>query len=82
MNDEGKDIANAEFNVHVLTPESLEVMKVIAAKFDRLLCELHVLGLVESRELSLVHTKLEEACFYAKKCYASHNCLLDESANG
>jgi len=76
MNDEKKEIVNEEFRVHVLTPEGLEVMKVIADKFDKLLCELHAIGLVKSRELSLVHTKLEEACFYAKKTYARHNYLL------
>lgn len=76
MSDEVKEIVNEEFRVHVLTPEGLEGMKVIAAKFDKLLCELHephLLGLAGSRELSLVHTKLEEACFYAKKAYAIYH---------
>ena len=72
MNDEIKDIVNDEFRVHVLTVEGLDVMKVIATKFDKLLVDLQGMGIERCREFSLVHTKLEEACFYAKKAYA--NC--------
>jgi len=73
MSEEVKEIVNEEFRVHVLTPEGLDVMKVIAGKFDKLLCDIHRLGLSKCRELSLVHTKLEEACFYAKKAYANNH---------
>lgn len=70
MSDEVKEFA--EFKVHVLPQEDLEVIKQISRKFDKLLSELPSLGIINCRELSLVHLKLEEACFYAKKAYASH----------
>jgi len=62
---------NNEFKVHILTPEGLDIMKEVADLFDGLLNGLTRLSPVNSREFSIVKTKLEEACFFAKKNIAS-----------
>lgn len=61
---------NPEFQVHKLTPDGIEKAKVIACKFDELLCSLVAL-LPAGRHLAVTRTKLEEACFFAKKAMAS-----------
>lgn len=64
---------NKEFSRNVLTDEGLQKMSGIAELFDELLESLKV-KCPEGRELSLTKTKLEEACFYAKKSIAvCHN---------
>lgn len=57
---------NAEFRVHVLTAEGLSKARNIAAQFDELLDALAE-KIPPGRYLSIVKTKLEEACFFAKK---------------
>lgn len=61
---------NPEFSVHILNDSGIEKAKVLACKFDELLCSLLALC-PPSRELSIVKTKLEEACFFAKKSIAN-----------
>lgn len=57
---------NPEFQVHRLNPAGLNKAEVVADLFDSLLEG--VKGEVpEGRELSLVKTHLEQACFHAKK---------------
>lgn len=65
-----------EFSTHMLNEQGKKKAAQIAEDFDNLLRYLHVtcFGLgdkeTEGREWSLVKTKLEEACFYAKKAMA------------
>jgi len=58
---------NKEFEVHMLNEQGQERAKQIAQGFDLMLEGLLRALTVESRELSLCRTKMEEACFYAKK---------------
>lgn len=61
---------NPEFQVHLLNEEGIAKANNLASLFDGLLNELK--GIVPpSRELSIVKTKLEEACFFAKKGIAN-----------
>jgi hypothetical protein len=67
-----------EFKVHMLTDEGKEKAKQIARTFNRCLKDLReITGTVEkqTRYMSLVATKLEEACFFAKKEMAEKNCI-------
>jgi hypothetical protein len=61
---------NKEFQVHRLNERGLERAANIAGAFDYLLDTLKGL-LPEGRELSIVKTKLEEGCFFAKKAIAN-----------
>lgn len=61
---------NALFSVHTLNLDSKQRAQEIACAFDDLL-EYLERNCPESRELSIVKTKLEEACFYAKKAMAN-----------
>jgi hypothetical protein len=65
------------FAVHMLNEEGKKKAERIAKAFDALQNELtEVIGPSSpSRELSICTTKLEEACFFAKKAMASqvHN---------
>lgn len=58
------------FQVHRLNEKGMERAKAIAELFDILLEKLtpHCIG---GREFSITRTKLEEACFFAKKAMAS-----------
>jgi hypothetical protein len=60
------------FKFHKLTEEGQQKAQMIATDFRTLLQQIkcHV---PEGRELSIVKTKLEEACFFAKKGMAIHN---------
>lgn len=60
---------NKEFEVHLLNPTGVKKAKEIAEVFDSALTALEELC-VTGREFSLVRTKLEEACFFAKKSMA------------
>ena len=60
----------AEFEVHRLNETGLFRAKEIANAFDQLLTVLTKTCPV-GRELSIVRTKLEEACFFAKKSMAN-----------
>lgn len=70
---------NKEFAVHMLNDAGKAKAKRIAEAFDRLLVELTTPATPDdpsivcppSRETSLLRTKLEEACFFAKKAMAS-----------
>lgn len=57
---------NAEFQVHKLNDEGMRKAIAIADAFDDLMEDLKAL-MPEGRALSIVKTKLEEACFFAKK---------------
>lgn len=63
---------HAAFQTHVLTEEGMAKARKIAEAFDRLTTELSELC-EGGRELAIVHTKLEEACFFAKKAMAKAN---------
>lgn len=67
---------NKEFQVHVLSAEGINRAREIATCFDALLNGLKSLC-PESREFSIVRTKLEEACFFAKKAMASSHVAGD-----
>lgn len=57
---------NPEFQVHRLNPTGLTKADDIAHGFDELLEQVRT-WLPDGRELSLVRTHLEQACFFAKK---------------
>ena len=61
---------NKEFQVHMLNDEGKAKARVIAEAFDECLTKLLV-PCPPGRELALVRTKLEEACFFAKKSMAN-----------
>jgi hypothetical protein len=61
---------NPEFEVHLLNDEGIAKAKEIAQIFDRALDSLKELC-PDGRYLSIVKTKMEEACFFAKKSMAS-----------
>ncbi len=61
---------NREFKVHMLNEGGKIKAGEIAQAFDVCLDELTRLC-PEGRELSIVKTKLEEACFFAKKAMAN-----------
>lgn len=61
-----------EFKVHRLNEQGLRRAEKIAQEFNDLLTVVVSYGGANSgRHLSLVKTKLEEACFFAKKIIAS-----------
>ena len=60
------------FEVHILNDEGKANAQDIANKFNNLLLDLEkVCGDPPNREWSIVKTKLEEACFFAKKAMAT-----------
>lgn len=61
---------NKEFAVHMLNDEGKTKAAEIAQAFDDCLERLMKVC-PASRELSITKTKLEEACFFAKKAMAS-----------
>jgi hypothetical protein len=58
------------FEVHMLNDEGKKNASLIAESFDGLVLYLSHLC-PEGREFSIVKTKLEEACFFAKKAMAN-----------
>jgi len=58
------------FQVHRLNDDGMKNAQKIAEAFDLLLTHLRLLC-TDGRALSIVKTKLEEACFFAKKAMAS-----------
>ena len=58
------------FQVHRLNPAGQKNAQIVAESFDELLRHLtaHVPA---GREFAIVKTKLEEACFFAKKAIAN-----------
>jgi hypothetical protein len=66
--------AHVEFEVHKLNEDGLQKARDIAFAFDEFLTELEDIvdaGAQEGRLMAIVHTKLEEACFFTKKAMAS-----------
>jgi len=63
---------NTLFQVHILNEDGKRNAGAIAEAFDNLLLALTVICGDNSREMSIVKTKLEEACFFAKKAMANH----------
>jgi hypothetical protein len=61
---------NKEFEVHRLTRAGLIKADAIALAFDDLLEDLKMWCKEDTREFSIVKTKLEEASFFAKKSMA------------
>lgn len=59
------------FEVHMLNDLGKERARNIAKAFDSLLSDLTVFCPTANREFSIVKTKLEEACFFAKKSMAN-----------
>jgi len=60
-----------EFEVHILNELGIARARSLAGVFDRALTD--IIDLVPAgRSLSLVKTKLEEACFHAKKGIANN----------
>ena len=60
---------HSEFAVHKLNEDGMNKAKKIADIFDSTLTNLEELCM-SCREFSIVKTKLEEACFFAKKAMA------------
>lgn len=60
---------NDNFKTHLLNEQGIAKARQLSEHFDRLLDECKSLG-VSDRYLALVATKLEEACFFAKKSIA------------
>ena len=61
---------NKEFEVHILTEAGILKAEILAKLFDELLNTLTMHHCPNNREFSIVKTKLEEACFFAKKSMA------------
>lgn len=69
------------FEVHQLNEGGLQKARKIATEFDDLLTNIRD-DIGTGREASIVKTKLEEACFYAKKALAlqPHNQLRQQAS--
>ena len=61
-----------QFKVHMLTEEGKAKARQIAEAFDDCLTRLEAVC-PDGHHLALVQTKLEEACFFAKKAMAEKN---------
>lgn len=63
------------FTVHKLNENGMKKAQVIAEKFDQLLRDIldARIELNAGREIALVRTHLEQACFYAKKAMAKQH---------
>jgi len=74
---------NKEFEVHKLNDKGMRLATEIAAIFDGCLNQLSTYC-APGREWSLVRTKMEEACFFAKKAMASDgaNCAGSPAPDG
>jgi hypothetical protein len=57
------------FTVHKLNEEGFEKAQALAAEFSKIAVMIDEMG-VGGRQKSLAFTKLEEACFFAKKAMA------------
>lgn len=57
------------FRSHLLNDQGIAVCNSVSIKFHELLLFVQAVA-GESREMSIVRTKLEEACFFAKKAVA------------
>lgn len=68
---------NREFTVHHLNELGIQKARDIADAFNTLLESLKY-KCVDSREFSICRTKLEEACFFAKKSMANELINTDD----
>lgn len=59
------------FKTHLLNENGKLRAKLVGEKFDNLLTELKEIGAADGRYGAIVATKLEEACFFAKKSIAT-----------
>ena len=59
------------FEVHILNEHGRELAKALTGEFYGFLCSIEGMCGKEGREMAIVRTKLEEACFFAKKAMAS-----------
>lgn len=64
-----------EFAVHTLNEEGKKMAVRIGCIFHNALTELEMVC-PSGREMALVKTKMEEACFFAKKAMAKQNSTL------
>lgn len=64
-------MTRTEFAVHMLNETGKENAGKIAATFETTLGALESFCGADGREMAIVRTKLEEACFFAKKAMAS-----------
>jgi hypothetical protein len=64
-------MVNPLFEVHLLNEQGKRLAKSLAGEFHGFLCSLEGMCGSEGREMAIVRTKLEEACFFAKKAMAS-----------
>jgi hypothetical protein len=62
---------NKEFESYALNPDGMHYAARISISFDKLLTELKIFC-PPGRELSIAATKLEEACFFAKKAMSTN----------
>lgn len=60
-----------EFTVHMLNAAGREKAGNVAASFSGLLDRLEEICGKDGRDMAIVRTKLEEACFFAKRAFAS-----------
>lgn len=67
------EVKNKEFAVHMLNESGKDNARLIAEIFDNALNSLKSICGENSREFSITKTKLEEACFFAKKAMASNS---------
>lgn len=58
------------FKFHKLNAQGIEKAKTIQSLFELQLTALERVITLDGREMSIVRTKLEEACFFAKKAMA------------
>ena len=66
-----------EFTVHRLNDAGMTGAVGIASGFSHLLNGLEEICGKDGREMALVRTKLQEACFYAKRALAQHPAMQD-----
>ena len=61
-----------EFDVHLLNDMGVRKATRIAVIFSRSLEELETVCGADGREMAIVRTKLQEACFFAKRAMAAN----------
>jgi len=62
---------NPLFEVHMLNEQGKGLAKSLAGEFHGFLSSIEGMCGTEGREMAIVRTKLEEACFFAKKAMAN-----------
>lgn len=71
MDESGKIRIRDEFTVHLLNEQGIAKATDLAYEFTKFLnfLEDHICGR-DGREMSIVRTKMQEACFFAKRAMA------------